>query len=177
MVNYQKAEKDLYTEFRQELERLYIQTFTKGISAQEITTLDAKNYLNSVFDIGYGIMGFSNDKLISALLVTPVSYDNERPKDIRKSYSDYDTQYIAEVLVDENFRGRGLGKKLMQVFENHLDDHIKHVLLRVWKENKPAVALYEKMGFETCGEITQEKTRPNTKEKFIMHKNYMLKSY
>jgi len=176
MINFQKADKQLYLDFKQELEHLYIKTFTKGISAQKITTQGAEHYLKSLFDVGYGIFGFSDDKLIAALITTPISYDTERLKAIKESYSDKDTLYIAEVLVDENFRGQGLGKKLMQVFDEKLEKHINHVILRVWQENKKAVSLYEKAGFNTCGHIIQEKIRPDSKEKFIMHKNYMVKT-
>jgi ribosomal protein S18 acetylase RimI-like enzyme len=177
MISYQKADKNLYHNFKHDLENLYLKTFTTGISAQKITHKEAENFLDSLFKVGYGVFGFSEGQLISALLVTPASYDKDRPDNIKKLYKDDDSLYIAEVLVDENYRGQGLGKKLMQEFEQHLDEHINHVLLRVWKENTPAVALYEKMGFEICGEITQVKTRPDTKEKFTMHKNYMIKSY
>ena len=177
MINYQKADKNLYHDFKHDLENLYLKTFTKGISAQQITHKEAENFLDSLFKVGYGVFGFSEGKLISALLVTPASYDIDRPDNIKKLVNDDDSIYIAEVLVDKNYRGQGLGKKLMQEFEQHLDEHINHVLLRVWKENTPAVALYEKMGFDICGEITQEKRRPDTQEKFTMHKNYMIKSY
>jgi GNAT superfamily N-acetyltransferase len=177
MVTYQKADKNLYIDFKDDLEKLYLKTFTKGISAQQITNESAEHYLKDLFEEGYGIFGFSDHKLISALLSTPVNYDKDRPDNIKSSYNNQNTLYIAEVLVDENFRGQGLGKRLMEVFDEQLDNNIHHTLLRVWRENKPAIALYEKMGFKTCGEITQEKTRPKTKEKFIMHKNYMLKSY
>jgi len=177
MINYQKADKNLYHKFKHNLENLYIKTFTRGISAQHITHKEAENFLDSLFKVGYGVFGFSDGELISALLVTPISYDKDRPDNIKKLYKDDDSIYIAEVLVDENYRGQGLGKKLMQVFDQHLEEQINHVLLRVWKENTPAVKLYQKMGFDICGEITQHKRRPETQEKFTMHKNYMIKSY
>ena len=177
MITYQKADKPLYLIFKKDLEKLYLNTFTKGISAQQITQQETEKFLDNLFEVGYGVFGFSEGKLISALLVTPASYDKDRPDKIKKLYKDDDSLYIAEVLVDENYRGQGLGKKLMGEFEKQLNGHINHVLLRVWKENTTAVALYEKMGFENCGEITQEKIRPDSNEKFIMRKNYMLKSY
>lgn len=177
MITYQKADKNLYLDFKHELEHLYIDTFTNGISAQHITNEDAEHYLKSLFEVGYGIFGFSHDKLISALISTPTSYDKERPENIKQSYTDEDSLYIAEVLVDKNFRGQGLGKQLMQVFDEQLEKQVKNVLLRVWQDNQKAVALYEKSGFKSCGHIVQEKFRPNSKEKFTMHKNYMIKSY
>lgn len=177
MISFQKVDKNLYLDFKQDLEKLYIETFTNGISAQHITKDEAEIYLKKIFEEGYGIFGFYDEKLVSALLSTPMSYDKERPDDIKKLHTDKNTLYIAEVLVDQNFRGKGLGKNLMNTFDEQLEKKINHVVLRVWKENKPAVALYKKMGFKNCGEIIQEKIRPNSDEKFTMHKNYMIKSY
>lgn len=177
MITFQKADKDIYLKFRQDLEQLYLKTFTQGISAQQISKNDAEIYLKSIFESGYGIFGFENQKLISALLVTPISYDDERPNGLIKNFIDDNTLYIAEVLVDESARGQGIGKKIMLSFEEQLEEKIQHVILRVWRENVPAVNLYKKIGFKNCGEITQEKIRPDTKEKFTMHKNYMIKSY
>lgn len=177
MKSFKKADHQLYEKFKQDLELLYINTFTKGLSAQHISKKDAEKYLSKIFHNGYGIFGFDNNQLFSALLATPPSFDSERPEHLKKKYPDENSLYIAEVLVHENYRKQGLGLKLMRLFEKSLDPGVQHILLRVWQENTPAVALYEKMGFEVCGEITQEKLKPDGKEKFKMHKNYMIKSY
>jgi ribosomal protein S18 acetylase RimI-like enzyme len=177
MVNLEKADYKLYSKFKTDLEQLYINTFTTGISAQKISDQEAENYLKSMFEVGYGIFGFSEHQLIAALIAVPVDHDKERPEDIKNKFKSEDTLYIAEVLVDRDFRGQGLGKGLMQVYQNHLEPEIKHTLLRVWEDNVAAVALYEKSGFKTCGFINQEKIRPHTHKKFIMRKRYMIKSH
>ena len=177
MIIFKKAYKKLYLKFKSELEDLYITTFSKGISAQYISKQDADTYLNEIFKKGFGVFGFNEDQIIAALLVTPISFDSERPENIKLNYSDKNTVYIAEVLVDERFRGQGLGRKIMEKFDETLDNEIKYVILRVWTENKPAVSLYEKSGFQTIAQIIQQKLKPNQKDKFTMHKNYMLKSY
>lgn len=177
MIRFIKADYPLYLEFKPALERLYIEAFTKGISAQHITNDEADSYLNQLFKKGYGIIGFSDDQLIAALIAIPLHLDTECPENIQQKYNKAESEYIAEVLVDDHFRGMGLGKKLMQTFENHLNKQTKNVLLRVWDKNEAAIALYKKSGFEVCGHITQEKRRPNSNEKFVMHKNYMVKTY
>lgn len=177
MTTFQIANKQVYKKFSNDLEELYLNTFTTGISAQQISREKAENYLETMFEVGYGIFGLQDNKLVAALVATPPSLDIQRPEHIQNSYPDGSSIYIAEVLVDESVRGQGLGQQLVQSFENHLSTQIKHVLLRVWQKNKPAVMLYYKMGFKICGEITQEKIRPDSKEKFTMHKNYMVKSY
>ena len=176
MTTYQKADKNLYSKYTKELQTLYLETFTNGISAQHISQKDAETYLDSTFKNGFGIFVFSNNNLIASLLATPISYDDERPDEIIRIFNDEDSLYIAEVLVSKNYRGQGIGNKIIQYFENHLDPNIKNIFLRVWQENKVAVNLYKKSGFTICGEISQEKYKPETKEKFIMHKNYMVKS-
>lgn len=121
MILFKKTTKNLYSTYRQALNDLYLKAFTKGVSAQHITSKEAKSYLDELFTNGYGVFGFVEQKLVAALLVTPPSFDQERPLQIQKKYSDQNSEYIAEVLVDENFRGQGLGKALMQA--NRLAGH------------------------------------------------------
>lgn len=112
MISLNKAGRNSYSDVKQELVRLYLSAFTEGISAQKITTDDAETYLDKLFTDGYGIFGFSDDQLIAALISIPLTSDNERPENIRTLYDSTTTEYIAEVLVDKNFRGMGLGKKI-----------------------------------------------------------------
>ncbi|EMY82678.1 N-acetyltransferase, NAT SF superfamily protein [Psychroflexus gondwanensis ACAM 44] len=177
MVIFKKAHQKLYLDLRQSLKDLYLGTFTKGLSAQHISNEEAELYLDKLFTNGYGIFGFSDDQLVAALIVTSPSFDKERPESILNQFTDKDSLYIAEVLVDEEFRGLGLGKGLFKEFEIHLNTDIKHVLLRVWSKNEIAVNLYKKLGFEDCGSILQEKLKPVSKEPFEMHKLYMVKTY
>ena len=177
MVIFKKAHQKLYLDLRQSLKDLYLGTFTKGLSAQHISNEEAELYLDKLFTNGYGIFGFSDDQLVAALIVTPPSFDKERPESIQNKFTDKDTLYIAEVLVDDEFRGMGLGKGLFKEFEINLSSDIKHVLLRVWSKNEIAVNLYKKFGFEDCGSILQEKLKPVSKEPFKMLKLYMVKPY
>ena len=177
MIYFKKTDTNLYYQQRQRLKNLYLEAFTEGISAQYIDEKDAEIYLDQCFSLGYGIFGFFNDKLIAALISIPPSLDTQRPQTIQSKFSDEDTEYIAEVLVDKEFRGQGLGKKLIQFYEDNLSKSTKHVLLRVWDKNEAAVGLYKKFGFKKCGSITQKKLKPISKESFEMHKIYMQKSY
>ena len=177
MIELKKADQKLYLSVKSELESLYLDTFTRGISAQVISPTEAETYLKNLFSQGYGIFGFSNGKLVAALIMTPLNHDKECPQIIKQNFKESESEYIAEVLVDENYRGRGLGKALMNAIETYLDKTTRHVFLRVWDKNEAAVRLYENSGFVTCGHLEQEKTRPNSHEKFLMHKHYMVKTY
>ena len=177
MIFFKKTDTSLYHQLRHRLKDLYLEAFTEGISAQHIDEKDAEIYLNQCFSKGYGIFGFSDDKLIAALISISPSLDTQRPQTIQTKFIDDDTEYIAEVLVDQKFRGQGLGKKLIQFYEDNLSKFTKQVLLRVWDKNEAAVGLYKKFGFEKCGSITQKKLKPISKESFEMHKIYMQKTY
>ncbi|MBZ9652824.1 GNAT family N-acetyltransferase [Psychroflexus montanilacus] len=177
MINYIKVTKTNYQDQSLKLRDLYLDTFTKGLSAQHIESEDAEVYLQQLFERGYAILGFSEKQLVAALIATPPSFDQERPDHLKDNYSDAETLYIAEVLVDKEFRGRGLGKGLFEEFEATLNPDITHVLLRVWSKNEIAVQLYKNSGFNECGSIFQEKLKPISKEPFEMEKIYMLKSY
>ena len=176
MISFEKIDNHNYLECREELVSLYLKVFTSGFSAQYIPDSEARKLIDDVFVNGYGICGFLQDKLVTALLSTPPSFDQLSPKTVRDKFSDSDSEYIAEVLVDENYRGNGIGKKLMLAFESQIKKETKHILLRVWDKNKAAVSLYTKSGYVPCGNITQTKLKPISKEPFEMNKIYMTKS-
>ena len=61
---------------------------------------------------------------------------------------------ICSIATDRNFRGKGVGKKLLKesIKEMRLNK-ISSIILYVSKNNVPAIRLYEKMGFVTTGQI------------------------
>lgn len=62
--------------------------------------------------------------------------------------------YIAGLFVEENNRGRGIGKHLLQcVRQNH-----SSLFLKVYLKNERAVRFYEKEGFIISGEQSDEET-------------------
>lgn len=65
---------------------------------------------------------------------------------------------IVAVFVDSSYRGRGIGKRLMQNILNLLkeDPQIIKVDLDVNTQNKEAVRLYESCGFEIVGTYHKE---------------------
>jgi len=60
-----------------------------------------------------------------------------------------DTWYICGVAVTEKYRGRGIGKNLMNMAcERALDHGYDRLSLVVFEENKVAVCLYQHLGYE-----------------------------
>jgi ribosomal protein S18 acetylase RimI-like enzyme len=62
--------------------------------------------------------------------------------------------YIGNICVDKKFRGKGVGKFLIEnIFNYAKESKCKRIILDVSKENKIAQKLYKKMGFK----ITKER--------------------
>ena len=56
--------------------------------------------------------------------------------------------------VRKEYRNKGIGYELLQVFIDWVKSksHLYVINLTVWKENKNAINLYKKFGFDICGE-------------------------
>lgn len=69
--------------------------------------------------------------------------------------------YITNVAVNENARGKGYGKMLVNhlVLQSQFEDAL-FVTLEVRKSNKNAIALYEKCGFKKIGERKNFYSKP-----------------
>ena len=57
--------------------------------------------------------------------------------------------YLYELFIDESFRGRGLGRRALELFEAEArDEGLPGVDLNVWGGNQAARGLYRSAGFE-----------------------------
>lgn len=66
--------------------------------------------------------------------------------------------FIYDIIVEENFRGQGLGREAMLMIEAHVRSlGLKQVGLHVFSYNKTAVKLYETLGYETT-DLVMEKS-------------------
>ena len=61
--------------------------------------------------------------------------------------------YIQTVCIGESFRGKGLGKRLLQFCENRILKFSPNVFICVSSFNKGAIKLYYKFGFKLVGEL------------------------
>jgi ribosomal protein S18 acetylase RimI-like enzyme len=166
-----------YPDYKDQLLQLYLNSFSSGLSAQSLDPKAIGQYLDSLLAGGYGIVVLEEEKVFGALLATPLSFDELIPDKINQNFLIEDCVYIAEMMVTENARGKGLGKQMLLEFIQTVDKkRFKHVFIRVWVENIPAISLYRSMGYQDYAYIDQRKTKPNSNETFVMHKVYLYRN-
>lgn len=63
-----------------------------------------------------------------------------------------DEGHVTNIAIDKEYRGLGLGKKLLEgLIQLCIDRDIKSITLEVRKSNEVAKGLYKKYGFKECG--------------------------
>ena len=163
-----------YPKYRNELIELYRLSFTEGHYAQHIPPEDIEASLDDIMRIGFGFMAFHKDKLIGAILCLSLKNDPDFPFDNHKELNPDKTLYIADLMVDQEFRGRKVAQSLVEhLFAQSQPKPYDDAVIRVWDQNIPAVSLYKKLGFEEIETIVQTKLHKGNKEPFEMKKIYM----
>lgn len=61
--------------------------------------------------------------------------------------------YVQTICVSEDFRGKGIGKKLLQFCENTILQYSPNIFICVSSFNKGAIKLYYDFGFKLVGEL------------------------
>lgn len=163
-----------YLKYREKLIDLYTISFTEGRHAQYIPHDAIEMSLDDIMRIGFGFMAFEKDELIGAIICLSLKNDPDFPFDSHKDIEPDKTLYIADLMVDQQFRGRGIAQSLIKhLVEKSQSKPYDSAVIRVWVENIPAVSLYKKMGFQEINSILQTKLNKETKEPFEMKKVYM----
>lgn len=84
-------------------------------------------------------------------LVGEISYQIDPPHLFKKVK---ETAWIGITIGEKEARGKGIGIQAMQFLEKQiLDAGLKRIELGVFEFNKPAIALYQKMGYVEIGRI------------------------
>ncbi|MBO5414904.1 MAG: GNAT family N-acetyltransferase [Bacilli bacterium] len=103
------------------------------------------DYFNEIIndDDSLNYLYEDNNKVVGVILV-----DKKTTKSlpIIKSKNIY---YINDIVVDEKFRKKGIGRKLYNyIKEKAIDDNIDSIELNVWSFNKAAIKFYESLGMK-----------------------------
>lgn len=164
------------TAFRGQITDLYIEAFSSGMSEQYIDLPELNLYLKSFFTDGKIIIAQDSNQLEGALLYCPLKMDSFLPDVIKYNFDIDKCLYIAEIMVAEEFRGKGIGTQLLHsFFETANRNRYSDVFIRVWDKNEVALSLYKKIGFEPVTSIIQKKMKMDKSGFFEMKKIYLHK--
>jgi ribosomal protein S18 acetylase RimI-like enzyme len=90
----------------------------------------------------------------------------KRPDPASDIEDDAVTRYIESVWIDPDFRGQGLGARLIKYLlgvEYQKNQRVRHFRLWVFPTNSTAVSLYERMGFAPTPEVNQYEDKTEVK--------------
>jgi ribosomal protein S18 acetylase RimI-like enzyme len=63
-----------------------------------------------------------------------------------------ETSWITDLVVDTNFRRKGIGKSLILAAQNWAGERqMKRIMLEISAKNNPAIRIAQKLGYEFCG--------------------------
>ncbi|GAB1414674.1 hypothetical protein MASR2M117_00800 [Paludibacter sp.] len=172
-----KIFRDTHYQFREEIRKLYLDTFSKGESAQHVDSEELDNEIRLAYEEGMMMVAVDeNDetKLNGALFVYPLHYVERFNPQLSEVQDKMHTPYIAEIMVHEKLRGQGIGRKMLNKTMSLLkENRSKEVFIRVWQKNVNALRLYKNAGFEMVGKMLHAKWLPDMSAKFFMDKLYL----
>ncbi len=129
--------------FREELE--YHKSLMSDIfKIPEIVV--SEKWLESILNDNeiYLVVSEYNEKIVGAILYKIV----RNPEDTLLNERIFG--YIEEMIVSEAFRGKGIGKKLMDyAIKDFQTKNLKEVEIDVWENNEIGLRFYEQQGFRT----------------------------
>ena len=135
-------------------------------------------YLSNLLETGIAILWFENSIPKACLLYTALTNDAVCPVQISTNYKLERSAYIAELMVDEDCRGKGIGKMLIEsFFETVNKADYTDAFIRVWDGNIAALSLYKKVGFSPIDTIEQLKKSVDGNEDLLMRKIYLHKKF
>jgi len=150
--------------------------FAKGASEQYIDEAALESYIEKLLNEGVVLVAMENNDVIGALLSCPLAFDEYVTSEIIENFALEKCVYIAEMMVTEQARGKGIGRQLLTTFFEMPDvKQYSDAFIRVWDKNVGAISLYEKMGFVPYTTIEQTKQKANGSETFVMQKIYLHK--
>ena len=173
-VEFRILKDEDFSIYKNRLLKLYLQAFSEGEFSQFILDDAAEKDWEKYRRIGKIYVALQSDKLLGALVAYPLRFDEHLPEqnvfDVRNAV------YIAELMTDIQMQGKGIGKRLMNFFDENTDkNQYTETVIRVWEKNVPALSLYRKLGFIDSGISILQNKYDTKKNGFVMKKIYLSK--
>lgn len=108
--------------------------------------LVSEKWLESILDNDniFLVVSEYNEKIVGTILYK-IEKNPEDPILKERKYG-----YIEEMIVKESFRGKGIGKKLLDyATEDFKSKDLKEIEINVWENNEIGLRFYEEQGFKT----------------------------
>ncbi|KEI91016.1 GNAT family N-acetyltransferase [Clostridium botulinum] len=112
-----------------------------------------KDYINNVIlNENYNFYIVEDKKKIIGAIEVITIIEKDNPVLKNREYA-----LIDKLVVDNNYRGYGIGSRLIEYAEKDLKSRgIKEIEIYVWEFNRDALNLYEKKGYKTiCRRMTK----------------------
>ncbi len=176
-----KIFQDTHYRFREEIRKLYLETFSQGDAAQHIDPEELDTEIRLTYEEGMMMVAVDDEeedesKLTGALFVYPLEYDAGFKPELSDVCDKVHTPYIAELMVRKNYQGKGAGRRLlMKTLTKLQQNRFTEVFIRVWNKNLKAMHLYQKAGFQEVGKMLQTKLFSDRMKKIVMEKVYLRK--
>lgn len=170
-----KADENLFKEHQENLLDIYIESVTTGVMEQYLDRQEEGEHMLDMFRSGgYGYFAMDDEKLIGFMIASPLDHDDLLPNLIKQKFPVEKCLYIAEMDVSSEYRGQGIGSKLLKKFIDDIDrEKWEYLFIRAWRDNVKAIEFYKRFGFELGDIINQEKVKPDKVSKFMIEKQYL----
>jgi len=169
-----KGNIETFKKYQSPLLDIYFEAGTTEVMEQYLDRNEETEYMLNIFESGgYGYFVFDNKKLIGFMLAGPLSHDKLLPKAIKEKYSVEKCIYIEEMHLHKDYRGKGIGSKLMTKFIEEVDKKWDYLFIRAWSNNIRAINFYKKLGFNLNATINQKKIKKDRSGTFMIKKQYL----
>lgn len=144
-----------FCHYREKLAHLYYKAFTTGPYAQYLSNSEVTDRMTMLNIYGDGLIAEWDTRLAGFLFWHDLQHDSKFPHVKMDQNATYG--YIAEVVVDVAYRGKGIATRMIEFAIDEMRSEYDWVVIRVWSENEPALRLYRKLNFNEVASIEQIK--------------------